>query len=368
MSQASAGESRRKRRSTRAAPGSPPGTLVSHPDARPPTVTLIAYGPDGFEERVLTGAAQAAAAREAMARFPVVWVDVDGLADLALVRALGLAFGLHELALEDALNTHQRPKLEPYADHLFLVTRMIDPAGAPASEQLALFLGKGFLLTFQDHPGDALKPVRERIRKGGGRLRASGADYLVYALLDAVVDGYFPVLEAYGERLDELEALLDTNASATKMRAIHAVKRDLLTIRRSVWPQRELLHQLARDGSAWVTDETRVYLRDCYDHAVQLAELVETDREIASGLHEIQLSAINARMNEIMKVLTVISTIFIPLSFIAGVYGMNFDRGASAWNMPELGWRLGYPVALLVMGTIAFALVLWFRRRGWIGR
>jgi len=368
VSEGEPGNFRRRRRSTRAAPGTSPGTLIAHAHARAPTVRLMAYGPEGFEESVLAGVAELAQVKAAMARLPVVWVDVDGLADLALVQALGEAFRLHALALEDAVNTHQRPKLELYADHLFIVTRMIHPARAPATEQLAMFLGADYLLTFQDQPGDCMEPVRERIRQGRGRLRGSGVDYLAYALLDAAVDGYFPVLETYGERLETLEATIGAEGGPAQIRAIHALKRDLLTLRRAIWPQRELLHQLARDSGAWVSDATRIFLRDCYDHVIQLTDVVETYREIASGLVDLHLSALNVRMNEIIKVLTVIATIFMPLGFIASLYGMNFDPAASPWNMPELGWRFGYPFALLLMAAVAGGLMVYFRRQGWIGR
>lgn len=326
----------------------------------------MAYGPDGCEERTLAGPDSLASIREAMTRFPIVWVDVEGLADLDLVRALGAVFNLHALALEDTLNTHQRPKLELYADHLFVVTRMIRANDAPATEQLAMFLGDGYLLSFQEEPGDSLEPVRARIRQGRGRLRVGGVDYLAYALLDATVDGYFPVLESYGERLEELEGTIGADGGSEQIRAIHLLKRDLLALRRAIWPQRELLHQMSRDSGAWVTDATRIFLRDCYDHVVQLTDLVETDREIAAGLVELHLSALNVRMNEIIKVLTVIATIFMPLSFITGLYGMNFDR-ASPWNMPELGWRYGYPIALLLMAGVVGGLLVYFRVQGWIG-
>jgi len=329
-------------------------------------VSALAWGPDGYED--LAGSAPAAL-RAALARWPVVWVNVDGVGDPALVAALGELFGLHRLALEDVVHVHQRPKLERYADHLYVVLRVPEtaPDGDLGSEQISLFLGRNFVLTFQERAGDCWEPVRERARADKGRIRAAGPDYLAYALIDAAVDSNFPVLEALGERLEQLEdEIIDTPRRGT-VAALHRVRRDLITLRRGIWPLRETLAVFSRDADPLVTDETRIYLRDCYDHAVQIIDLLETYREIAAGLLDVYLSSVSNRMNEIMKVLTVIATIFIPLSFVAGVWGMNFDPDASPWNMPELRWRFGYPLALAVMAGVAGGLLWWFRRRGWLG-
>jgi magnesium transporter len=230
-----------------------------------------------------------------------------------------------------------------------------------------MFLGANFLLTFQERTGDCFDLVRDRIRRRRGHIRERKADYLAYALLDAVIDGYFPVLEACGERLESLEDAVLDKPSGEQSAQIHEMKRDLLTLRRAIWPQREMINALTRDSSAHVSDQTRVYLRDCYDHTIQLMDMLETYREIASGLVDVYLSSVSARMNEIMKLLTIIATIFIPLGFIAGLYGMNFDTGVSPWNMPELSWRWGYPFALGLMAVVAIGLLLFFRKRGWIG-
>jgi magnesium transporter len=230
-----------------------------------------------------------------------------------------------------------------------------------------MFLNDRILLTFQERPGDCFDLVRDRIRKRRGQIRNRGADYLTYALLDAVIDGYFPVLEACGERLETLETSVIAEPSRDQVVQVHDMKRDLLSLRRAVWPQREMVNALTRDSTAFVSDQTQVYLRDCYDHTVQLMDMVETYREIASGLLDIYLSSVGTKMNEIMKVLTIIATIFIPLSFIAGLYGMNFDPKASPWNMPELAWYWGYPVALALMLAVALGLLVYFRRKGWIG-
>jgi magnesium transporter len=359
----------KKRRSLiihrRAPRGAPPGTLVADPAARRPDVYVIRYGPDEIAEQPVDSIA---ALRERMGSAPVTWVDVRGLGDLGLIQEIGNLFNLHSLALEDVVNVHQRPKAEEYEDHLFIVTRMHVEERPPESEQISLFLGKNYVLTFQERAGDCFEPVRERIRKRRGRIRASGADYLAYALLDAVIDAYFPVLERFGETVEVLEELVTSRPGENLVSEIHKVKRDLLASRRAVWPMREMINQLIRDETPLVTDHTRIFLRDCYDHTVQLMDMIETYREIASSLVDIHLSSLSKRMNEIMKVLTIIATIFIPLGFIAGVYGMNFDPEASPWNMPELGWYLGYPFALGLMGLVAAGLVFYFWREGWIGR
>jgi magnesium transporter len=231
-----------------------------------------------------------------------------------------------------------------------------------------MIVGTGFVLTVREaSEHDALQPVRERLRRGRGPIRAEPADYLAYVLLDAVIDGFYPVMESFGERLDDLE--LDAAAAPPgTSRRIHDVKRQLLTARRAIWPQRDLLNALLRDESPHIRRETRLYLRDTYDHAVQMMDMVETFREIASGLMDLYLSGVSNRMNETMKVLTVISTIFLPLTFIAGVYGMNFKSESSPWNMPELGWRYGYPFALVLMAASVAGLMAYYRRKGWIGR
>jgi magnesium transporter len=228
-------------------------------------------------------------------------------------------------------------------------------------------LGENFVLTFQEGGGDCFDPVRKRLRRKRGRIRDVGADYLAYALLDAVIDGFYPVLEDCGERLGVLEDEIIGAPSGAAVTDVHDLKHDLLTLRRAIWPQREMINTLLRDESELVSAATRIYLRDCYDHAVQLMDIVETYREIASALVDVYLSSVSARLNEIMKVLTIIATIFIPLSFIASVYGMNFDRNASPLNMPELGWRYGYVFSLALMLAIALGLLYYFRRRGWLG-
>ena len=334
------------------------------PAATAPVVRAILYGPDQIEEVAVANVDEL---RPLIGRRPVMWVNVDGLGDVELIRRLGEMFGLHRLALEDVVNTHQRPKVEEYADHIFIVTKIVHEEPALATEQVSMFLGRDFLLTFQEDVGDCFDPVRERLRNDRGRIRGAQADYLAYALLDAAIDEYFPVLERYGELVEGLEDAVMAAPTARIVSRIHLAKRDLLTLRRAIWPQREAINALVRDVSPLIAEPTRIHLRDCYDHCVQLMDMVETYREIASGLVDIHLSSISAHMNEIMKVLTIIATIFMPLGFIAGVYGMNFNAAASPWNMPELRWYWGYPFALGLMAAVAAGLVVYFWRKAWIG-
>lgn len=348
----------------RAPPGSAPGTLLVHPDAAKPHVTLIRFGPDEIDEREI---ADVAALEDVAGKSPVTWVNVEGLGDVELIGRIGDIFGLHRLALEDVVNVHQRPKVEEYEGHAFIVTRMAVGPGSPETEQMAMFLGDNFVLTFQERAGDCFGPIRDRLRRNKGRLRGAGPDYLAYALLDAVIDNFFPVLEAYGERLEELETAVMAEPDPADVGRLHELKRDLLSVRRAIWPQREMINALTRDQVTQISHATQLYLRDCYDHLIQLIDVLETYREIASGLVDVYLSSVSAKLNEIMKVLTIIATVFIPLSFVASLYGMNFDSKASPWNMPELGWRFGYPFALAIMVAIAVVLLLWFRRRGWMG-
>lgn len=352
-------------RMTRAAPpGSVPGTLVAHPDAVAPKIDVIRYGPEDIEE---LPAAPAEELRAGVGTHPVTWVNVSGLGDHDLLRSYGKAFGLHRLSLADVVNVHQRPKAEIYEGYMFIVTRMPRGGSGTETEQITLVLGENFVLTFQERAGDCFEPVRKRLRRKRGRIRDAGADYLAYTLLDAVIDGFYPVLEACGERLAALEDEIIAAPGRDAVTDVHHLKHDLLMLRRAIWPQREMINSLLRDESELVSATTRIYLRDCYDHAVQLMDVVETYREIASALVDVYLSSVSARMNEIMKVLTIIATIFIPLSFIASLYGMNFDTKASPWNMPELGWRYGYVFSLALMVAVAGGLLYYFRRRGWLG-
>ena len=327
---------------------------------------MISYGPDGVVDQPLSNPDQLI---EHLGKRPVTWLNVDGLGDVSVIKRIGEIFDVHRLALEDVVNVHQRAKVEEFDEHEFIVVRMVNPGPQLDTEQFSIFLGPNYVITFQEKPGDCFDPVRNRIREGKGRIRGAGPDYLAYALIDSLIDSFFPVIERYGDELDRLEELILASADQREIIGrIHSIKRELLTLRRCVWPQREALSVLLRDESRHVSKETRVYLRDCYDHVVQLIDLLETYRELTASLMEVYLSTISNHMNEIMKVLTVITTIFIPLTFIVGIYGMNFDYagGEKPWNMPELHWRYGYPVCVGIMLTTALGMLVWFRKRRWI--
>jgi len=346
-------------------PGTPPGTVIVDPEAALPTIRVLAYGPDDVLEEKVSDPPRV---QEFFDKRPVLWVDIEGLGDAATIHILGDMFNVHRLAREDIVTLHQRPKVEQYGEQLFIVARAVYLGEHLDTEQISLFVGRNFVLTFQEgRPGDCLEAIRERIRKRGGRIRDVGHDYLTYALLDAIVDSYFPVLEEYGERLEALEDEILLHPHADTVARIHGIKRDLLTLRRAMWPQRETFNSLLRGEASVMTTETRLYMRDCYDHSVQILDLLETYRELGSDLIDMYLSMVSNRTNEIVRVLTVISVIFIPLTFIAGVYGMNFDTERSPWNMPELKWYFGYPFALLLMLLVALAQLVFFRRRGWLG-
>jgi magnesium transporter len=345
--------------------GAAPGTLIAPAEASPPVIDCLAYSES---ESVEKPGADIETARALRSQYPVTWVNLTGLADTSMLVRVARLFGLHQLALEDVLDLHQRPKVEEFDEYLFIVLRMAADAETGESEQVSLFLGKDYVLSIQQRSGDCFDAVRERIRKGTGLMRGRGPDYLCYALIDAVVDAYFPVLEHVGERIEDLEDAVISRAEPGSIESIHDMKRTLLVLRRAVWPHREMLNALVRDEHVLLGRDTRLYLRDCYDHTIQLMDILETYRETASALVDVYISSVSAKLNEIMKVLTIIATVFMPLGFIASLYGMNFDRTVSAWNMPELGWRFGYLFSLgLMAGCVAF-LLCYFRRRGWLNR
>jgi magnesium transporter len=360
---------RRERLTHEPPPASPPGTLLVEGTNRP-KIVLIDYDAEVVVEKELKHLDECIQYLTDD-RPSITWVDVRGLGHKETFERLGEIFKVHPLALEDMVNAPQRPKADAYAcEQVLIISRMaqLDEAGVLRTEQLSILLGKTFVLTVQEEADwDVIESVRARIRSGRGTVRQRGADYLAYALLDAVVDGFFPVLERLGERIEELE-LHVTAASRPMSRPIHEVKRDLLTLRRSIWPQRDLVNALLREENPMISRETRLYLRDTYDHAVQVMDMVETFREITSGLMDLYLSGVSNRMNETMKVLTIISTVFLPITAIAGVYGMNFHHESSPWNMPELDWYYGYPFAWALMLASVLGLLWFYRRMGWIGR
>lgn len=326
--------------------------------AQPSTLSAIVYGPDGIQGPIPIALD---AVPELRRQWPVLWLDITGFGDVVLLRAIGEMFGLHRLALEDVLNLQQRAKVEDYGTHEFLVLRMVDPTNPLETEQLGLFVGPGFVLTFQERPGDCFGLVRQRLNDPSGQMRKRGSDYLAYALLDAVVDAYFPVVEDVDCRLERIEGgILAGRADAQIVPELHAVRRCLLTLRRAIWPLREATSALVRGEAQHFSPEIWPYLRDVNDHVVQLLDLLENYREMSSSLMDLHLSTVNQRLNEVIKLLTIISTIFIPLTFLVGVYGMNFDY------MPELRQWWGYPACWLVMILTALLMLRWFRKRRWL--
>lgn len=347
-------------------PGTLPGTLTIEDDAKPSKIVLIDYN-ETNATRVQMSTPEACTPY--LDSESVSWVDVQGLGSEDILLRLGKVFKLHPLVLEDVVNVPQRPKVEEYDNQLIIISQMVMPKlDEPGFwiEQVSFVLGKHYLLTVQEEPQrDCFGSVRDRIRAAKGAIRKSGSDYLAYALLDSIIDGFFPVLEAYGEQIDELEDEVVTNPTRRTLEKIYNIRRELLALRRTIWPQRDAINSLIRDGSDLISSDVIIYLRDCYDHIVQVMDMIETYRELTSGLMDVYLSSVGNRMNEIMKLLTVISSIFIPLTFIAGVYGMNFDTEESPWNMPELEWYWGYPVCVAAMVVIAGGLIFFFWRRGW---
>jgi magnesium transporter len=342
--------------------GLPPGSVVfiGEDKTTPVRFSIIDYTADRLDETTLTDVGDVLAFRDAPTS---TWINVSGVHDEDTIRAIGEHFGLHPLIQEDIAHTGQRPKLEVYDDHVYLVSKMLSHDGDDRhlrAEQVSFVLGGSYLLSFQEDPGDVFEPVRKRLREGRGRIRTAGTDYLAYALIDVIVDHYFVILEELGGRTEEIEdEVLDDPQPETQER-INALRRDLIFMRRMTWPVRELLSQLQRLDSPLWSDDTRPFVRDTYDHAVQVLELVESLRDVVGGLTDLYMTSLSNRMNEIMKVLTIIGTIFIPLTFVAGIYGMNFEY------MPELTVWYGYPVALTVMAALAGVLLLYFRRKDWI--
>jgi magnesium transporter len=342
--------------------GLAPGTVVYFGERKAERVTirLMDYGPESFREDEPGSVEDCLASRDTAT---VSWINVDGLHDTEILQRLCGHFGIHPLVQEDIVNTTQRPKFEDYGDYVYLVCRMMTydaEARQLVSEQISLVVGKTWVLSFQERQGDVFEPVRERARQGKGRLRRLGPDYLAYALVDAVVDNYFVILEQMGEQIEILEAELLSAPARDHLAAIHAFKREIVLMRRSVWPLREVVGAILREESALMEEATRFFFRDLYDHTIQVADAVDSLRDILSSLQDLYLSSVSNRMNEVMKVLTIMGSVFIPLTFVAGIYGMNFA------HMPELAWRWSYPLFWLVILGLAGALVTWFRRRGWL--
>ena len=345
-------------------PGSAPGTLSIEPDAYPTEIDIFDYTPERVNH------SQNLTTQEIIPYLDtesISWIDIQGLGDEKILREIGEIFKLPLLILEDIVNVPQRPKLEYHPDFLLITTQMVMVKNKGFwTEQVSFILGKNYLLTIQEEPlRDPFDPVRNRLEKNIGFIRQLEADYLCYALIDAIVDNFFPVLESYGDRLEDLEEEAIEKPNYQTLTKIYQIRRELLAFRRLVWPQREIFNSLIRDGSDHISPTIINYLRDCYDHTIQIIDVLETYRELASGLTDVYLSATGNKMNEIMKVLTVISTIFIPLTFIAGVYGMNFNPEKSPFNMPELNWYWGYFLCLGAMLLISGIQIYIFWKKGW---
>lgn len=349
-----------KKRSKKA--GLPPGSLVHIGERKTEKlkITVMDYDETHFQEREMKTVEECFAFKE---KPTVKWINVDGLHQVEILEKLGDCYGLHPLVLEDILNTDQRPKMEDYGDYLYIVLKMLDyddENSEIVTEQISLVLGPNFVLSFQEKEGDVFNPIRERIRGGKGRLRSMGADHLTYALLDSIVDNYFIILEKLGEKIELLEEKLVARPTPESLQIIHHLKREMIFLRKAVWPLREVISGLERGGSSLVEESTEIYLRDVYDHTIQVIDTIETYRDMVSGMLDIYLSSVSNRLNAVMKVLTIIATIFMPLTFIAGIYGMNFKY------MPELEWPLGYPIILLIMIGIGVFMLAYFRKKKWM--
>jgi len=354
----------RRQRSITRMVNHPPGTLLADPSAPKPTMRVMSFGPEELDELTPASVEEI---RPLIGRRRVLWIDVDGLGDAETIRQLGAIAGMHPLAMEDVLDATQRPKLDAYGDR-FLVTLRVATIGRPvAMHQLSVFAAPGVVLTFHERNSPVFDELRNRIRAGRGRVRQSSSSYLAYAAIDAAIDGYFPVLEAFGDRLETLEHAILTSPDSALVGELMSIRRELLSVRRAVWPMRDIASALAHE-SELLEPEVRLYARDAHDHASRILDLVESFRELGSSMVDIHIATNSNRMNEVIKVLTIISTIFIPLSFIAGVYGMNFDPEVSRWNMPELAWPYGYFFALAVMALTAGGLLTMFWWRGWFSR
>ncbi len=352
---------RRIKRHSRKA-GLPPGTLVhiGERKAEQIRITLIDYNEQNFQERVVEKAEECFPFKEMPT---VTWINIDGLHSIETIEKIGKNFELHPLILEDILNTGQRPKCEDYEKCLFMVLKMLtfnNQTSSIQSEQVSLVLGQNFVISFQENVGDVFEQIRDRIRNAKSKIRKMLADYLAYALIDAIVDNYFLILEKMGEQIESMEEELIAEPSDKTVRMIHALKRELIFLRKSVWPLRELINSLQNTESSLITDSTEPYLRDVYDHTIQVIDTVESFRDMVSGMLDIYLSSISNRMNAVMKVLTIIATIFIPLTFIAGIYGMNFKY------MPELDWKWAYPALWLIMTIVVVVMLVYFKRKKWL--
>ncbi len=347
-------------------PGTPPGTLVGRNEIEPDelVIRLIDYTSTEFIDRELTSADECHAYLD---KESVTWIHLQGQPHADILKNFGDMFGLHPLAMEDILNKGQRPKVEEYDEQLFAIMAMPRKVnGSTSIEQVSVFLGKNYIISFYAGGNDPFEPLRNRLRKQNGRIRDQKSDYLLYCIIDLVIDQGYPVLESFGEAIEAIEdKLLTTFTKQSTLAEIHLIRRELLLLRRNLWPQREILNSLLRDENKLITEGTMVYLRDCYDHTIQIMDLIENYREMATSMTDVYLSSVSNRLNDVMRILTMIATIFIPLTFIVGLYGMNFSHPDSPWSMPELHWYYGYPMVWGVMLAIVVGMIIYFRRKDW---
>lgn len=341
--------------------GLSPGTLIYMGDGKKDEVVLntINYDKDKFVEKKIEVVEDFFKLNENQ----INWLDIDGLSDISILDKLGNHFNIHSLILEDILNTRQRPKLEELEHYVFLVLKMLnynDKTDKIESEQVSFILGENYLISFQEKIGDLFEPVRERIRKDKGRIKKMKVDYLLYALIDVIIDNYFVILEKIGEKIETLEEELITNPTPDTLNSIYSLKREMIMLRKSVWPLRDVISKMDEDNSHLFKKKTQVYLKDLYDHTIQVIDTIETFRDMISGMLDLYLSSISNRMNEVMKVLTIISTIFIPMTFLAGIYGMNFEF------MPELKWKYAYFGVWGLIILIGLIMLNYFRKKKWL--
>jgi len=348
-------------------PGTPPGTLKEHKPEKPGKlgIRVVDYTAESFQEKELDTADQC---RDFLHKTSVTWVHFQGQPDTGSLEKIGSIFDLHPLALEDVLNSGQRPKVEAYSDQLFITMSMPSLLAATISiDQVSIFLGDGYIISFHAGEDDPFEPLRNRLRKKNAPILRQQADYLLYSILDLIIDQGYPILERFGEEIEAIEDdLLTTSMHKNTLTDIHRIRRELLLLRRNLWPQREVLNNLLRSDNALVKMDTIIYLRDCYDHTIQIMDLIENYRDMAASMIDVYLSSSSHRLNEIMRILTMIATIFIPLTFIVGVYGMNFTHPGSPWAMPELHWYYGYPITWAIMIAIVIGMIFYFKRKHWL--
>lgn len=340
--------------------GLPPGSMIHVGEKKSDEIkiTIIDYDEKNFEELEVKNVEECFPFKD---KPSVTWINIDGISKTDIIENIGKNYGIHSLVSEDIVNTGQRPKFEDYDNYIYVVLKMLhQPKDEIFAEQVSIILGKNYVISFQETSGDVFKAIRERIRNGKGRIRRMGSDYLAYSLIDSIVDNYYIVLEILGDKLEEIEDNVVNNPVPDTLKIIHGIKRDLIFLKKSIWPLREVISNLNRAESSIIKKSTNIFVRDLYDHTIQVIDTIETFRDMNSGMLDIYMSSVSNKMNEVMKVLTIFAAIFIPLTFIAGIYGMNFQY------MPELGWYWGYFTVVGIMAIVGFTLLFYFKIKKWI--